>query len=321
MRVYRPLTSVSAFRPAGWQGSRRALGKGSRAGSGEARGAADFARNFDLSLRSFDRPDPARDVPAAPGEKFRRFRVIARARRIHGIKRGVDYRRFWLTLLRGNFAGAEQQVAELLHCYRPQQLYLRLFVPSLTLSGTMFALGRITFRDEHRITWGCLRLMRSVRGVMNQSPRNGLFALATGVGQDSHRIGLRMVCDLLGAVGWQVRFLDTNERGTLRDALRGRQTDAILISIGRAEEFEQARRLIAEARRAGFTGTVAVGGRAVALDPMAVEKLGADLTAANGTDLARKLTLSCRAHREVGAIEARENTRAAGDAPETARVA
>jgi methanogenic corrinoid protein MtbC1 len=220
-----------------------------------------------------------------------------------GVKRGIDFRRFWLSLLRGRFELARTTIDDLLRCYRPQQLYLRLFVPTLSLSGTMFALGRINYHDEHRVTWGCLRLMRYVRSRMPLPSPNGLSALATGVGQDSHRIGLRMVCDLMESVGWNVHFLSTNERGTLRHAIQQYRPDALLLSIGRREEFDQAKRMIGEARRTGFTGVIAVGGRAVASEPNALSILGADLTAANGLDLARKITLWSRSRRHQPAPE------------------
>jgi methanogenic corrinoid protein MtbC1 len=272
MRVYRPQASVAPFRPIAWVGSRRRLGQSRRAPA---------------------LPGQASD-PAPGSINIRRLRVVARARRIKGQRRGIDFRRFWFHLLRRNYCAAHAQLTDLLRCYRPQQLYLRLFVPTLTLSGTMFQLGRITYHDEHFITNACLKLMRRVRHEMTSLSPNGLTALATGVGQDSHRIGLRMVSDLLASTGWHVRDLDTNERGTLRLALAGKRTDALLISIGRSSEFENARRMIAEARRAGFSGVVAVGGRAVAENPDCLTLIGADMTAANGLDLARQLTTLCR---------------------------
>lgn len=272
-------------------------------GEGSASSVARVRPLVDVSVSSAASPtvspllNSSASTPRSDRAKDRqhRLRLLARARRIKGGKRGIDFRRFWVLLLRGRFEAAESMVDDLLRCYRPQFLYLRLFIPALSLSGTMFALGRITYHDEHRVTWGCLRLMRHVRSKLPKPDPTGLRAIATGVGQDSHLIGLRMVCDLMQCVGWQVTFLSTNERGTLRHALMRQPVNALLLSIGREDEFPHARRLIVEARRCGFTGVVAVGGRAVARDPNCVQSLGADLTAANGLELARKITVWSRA--------------------------
>src|SRR4249919_758512 len=76
------------------------------------------------------------------------------------------YRRYWAALLRRDIAQAGSIVQSQLETQTPQQIYLRLFLPALNLSGIKWAAGQITHRDEHFITHYTLRFMRSVRRRM-----------------------------------------------------------------------------------------------------------------------------------------------------------
>jgi hypothetical protein len=62
-----------------------------------------------------------------------------------------------------------------------------------------------------------------------------------------------------------------------------------MFSIGMQEGIEPTRRLIEEARRCGFNGSVAVGGRAILENRANVEAMGADLTADNALQFQRKV--------------------------------
>src|SRR4051812_23226428 len=108
------------------------------------------------------------------------------------------HRRYWLALYRRDVALAEQIVERAAKLWTPQRVYLRLFEPALALSGTLWERGRITHHDEHFVTHQTLRLMRRVRRQFVPAETFGPLALVTGVGQESHLVGLRMVCDFLG---------------------------------------------------------------------------------------------------------------------------
>jgi methanogenic corrinoid protein MtbC1 len=75
----------------------------------------------------------------------------------------------------------------------------------------------------------------------------------------------------------------------LRHSLIEHGPDLLLLSIGTEQALPAAGRLIAEARRCGYRGLIAVGGRVIAQDVSLVKKLGADLTASDGLDLVRRL--------------------------------
>jgi methanogenic corrinoid protein MtbC1 len=199
------------------------------------------------------------------------------------------YRRYWAALFRRDVAQARDIVQLQLEQQTPQQIYLRLFLPALNLSGVKWASGEITHRDEHFITFNTLRFMRMVRRKMVVQNPTGLLAIAVGVAQESHRIGLRMCCDFLQAENWRIEWLRGTERALLREAITAHKPEMLMFSIGMQEGIEPARRLIQESRRTGFNGTVAVGGRAILENRANVEAMGADLTADNAMQFLRKV--------------------------------
>jgi hypothetical protein len=194
-----------------------------------------------------------------------------------------------MALYRRDVAAAGRIVDECLRRWPPQRVYLRLFEPALVLSGSLFARGRVGYRDEHFITWHTLRFLRHVRRRFVRPDPDGPLALATGVWQESHLIGLRMVCDFLQHDGWRTDWYASNDRATVRNATDGLRPAAVLLSVGLDVGLPYARRLIGDLRRNGYAGLIAVGGRAVSRDPSIVARLGADLTAANGLELVRRL--------------------------------
>ena len=200
-----------------------------------------------------------------------------------------NYRRYWLSLVRRDVAAADAVVEQALRCWPPQRIYLKLFEPALKLSGSLWARGQINYHDEHFVTHHTLRFMRRVRRRFVPPDAYGPLAVATGVGQESHLIGLRIVCDFLGWANWRVHWLSSNDRATAGEVVARLRPDAVLFSIGLDTGLTPAARLIADLRRRGFTGLTIVGGRAVYGDPEVVRRLGADLTAPDAAALVRAL--------------------------------
>ena len=204
-------------------------------------------------------------------------------------QRRLTHRRYWIALYRRDVAKAEAIVEQCLKEWKPQHIYLRLFEPALSFSGTMWAKGCITYQDEHFVTHHTLRFLRRVRHRFVPAETYGPLAMATASGQESHLIGLRMVCDFLQADDWRIHWLSSNDRATVRQGVRRLRPQALLISIGLDTGLTTARRVIADARRADFNGVVVVGGAAINRDPSRVQAIGADMTAPNGFVLARQL--------------------------------
>lgn len=210
-------------------------------------------------------------------------------RSVRGSRGRPNYRRYWLALYRRDIATAELLVSEALRQWAPQRIYLRLFEPALNLSGTLWARGVITHHDEHAVTYHTMRFMRKVRRHFVPMETYGPLAVATGIQQDSHLIGLRMACDFLNWANWRTHWLSSNDRATVREVVGRLQPQAVLLSLGRDTSVVPAGRMIADLRRSGYRGLIAIGGRVVNGDPSLVDQLGADLTAPNGAALLRAL--------------------------------
>lgn len=212
-----------------------------------------------------------------------------------------DYRRYWAALYRRDVETAARIVDRCLRQWPRQRVYLRLFEPALNLSGALFARGRVTYRDEHFITWHTLRFLRVARHGFARPGPNGPLALAAGVGQESHLIGLRMVCDFLQHDGWRTAWFPSNDRATVNNTTARLNPAAVLLSIGLDPGLCHATRLIRDLRRGGYAGLIVVGGGAVNRDPGIVGRLGADLTADNGLELVRRLRAKGLCGRRAGA--------------------
>ena len=200
-----------------------------------------------------------------------------------------SYRRYWLSLYRRDLKSAGEVVDQALTVWAPQRVYLRLFEPALNLSGTLWARGTITHSDEHFVTHHTLQFMRKVRRRFAPAETYGPLAIATGVGQESHLIGLRMVCDFLHWANWRTHWMSSNDRGVVGGVVSRLRPQAVLLSIGQDRGIPHAQRLVAHLRRTGFDGLIAVGGLAVQQQPSIVTTIGADLTAPNGLILVRAL--------------------------------
>jgi len=200
-----------------------------------------------------------------------------------------QYRRYWHALYRRDVAAAERIVDHALAHWAPERIYLRLFAPALGLSGKLWAARCITYHDEHFVTYHTQRLMRRVRRRLVPAETNGPLAIVGGAGQESHVIGLRMVCDFLQSNNWRIHWLASADRPVVRLAAAELKPDALLLSIGLDTALTPARRTIADLRANGFPGIVIVGGRAIDKDESRVQALGADLTARDGLQLVRLL--------------------------------
>jgi methanogenic corrinoid protein MtbC1 len=208
------------------------------------------------------------------------------------VGRRPNYRRYWLALYRREVGVASDIVDRMIAEWPSRRIYHRLFEPALALSGTLFARGAIGYVDEHFITYHTLRFMRRVRRTFVPRQTSGPLALASGVGQESHLIGLRMVCDFLQAANWRIAWVETHERGVFREAVARHAPAAILLSVGRRVGVAPAHRIVRDLKRNGYGGVVAVGGLAIQQEPELVGGIGADLTARNGLELVR--VLRCR---------------------------
>ena len=162
-----------------------------------------------------------------------------------------SFRRFWLALYRRQVEVAEAILGRAMEAWPARRIYHHLFGPALGLSGSLFTRGAIRYDDEHFVTYHTSRLMRRVRRSFVPPSADGPLAVVGGVGQESHLIGLRMVCDFLEAANWRIQWVPTHERGVYRDAVARHRPAAVLLSVGQRVGVVPARRIVWELRRQG----------------------------------------------------------------------
>ncbi|HYH80675.1 MAG TPA: B12-binding domain-containing protein [Longimicrobium sp.] len=172
-------------------------------------------------------------------------------------------------------------------------LYLDVFQPALRDVGRLWQQNRITVADEHLAT--------AITQAAMARLYERLFASATGTGpllvaacadSERHEVGLRMVCDILELEGWDTVFLGAAvpTADLVRMVCQRRpRVVALSAAIGpNVARVEAAIRAIREGC-GDAQPLIAVGGRAFAADPELATRLGADLTASDAAEAARRL--------------------------------
>lgn len=172
-----------------------------------------------------------------------------------------------------------------------RDLYVDVFQPALREVGRMWQENRITVADEHlatTITQAAMsRLYDDLFAAVRPSKRLLVAACADA---ERHEVGLRMVCDLLEMEGWDTLFLGaTVPVEDLVETVRRRRPDVVALSASIAPHLPRVREAI-RAIRDAVPGPplIAVGGRPFLADPGLAERLGADLTAKDAAEAARR---------------------------------
>lgn len=90
-----------------------------------------------------------------------------------------------------------------------RDLYLRVFVPTLTRIGEMWEQGELSVADEHLVTGVVLRLLHRLSLALPPSPgHQAASALVGCVEGELHTVGGRMVADFLISRSWRVWYLN-----------------------------------------------------------------------------------------------------------------
>lgn len=172
-------------------------------------------------------------------------------------------------------------------------LYLEIFQPALREIGKLWQQNRITVADEHLAT--------AITQAAMARLYDRLFAAAAGEGPllvaacadtERHEVGLRMICDILEMEGWDTVFLGaTVPVEDLVEMVLARRPDVVALSASIAPHLPRVREAIRAIREAtpGGGPVIAVGGRPFLDDPRLAEQVGADLTAKDAAEAARRL--------------------------------
>jgi methanogenic corrinoid protein MtbC1 len=172
-------------------------------------------------------------------------------------------------------------------------LYVDVFQPALRGIGRLWQQNAISVADEHLATAITQAAMaRLYERLFQAASGGGPLLVAACVDAERHDVGLRMLCDLLELDGWDTVYLGSAV--PLDDLVRmvcSRRPDVVALSasiaphVGRVEETVRAIRAGCGDRQP----VIAVGGRPFAAEPELAARVGADLTAADADEAARRL--------------------------------
>lgn len=173
-------------------------------------------------------------------------------------------------------------------------LYLDVFQPALREIGRLWQENRISVADEHLATAITqMAMSRLYDDLFRAGAADGPVLVAACADRERHEVGLRMICDLLECEGWDTVFLGASvpvEDLVAMVALR--QPAVVALSAATAPHLERVRETILALRavEGPRRPVIAVGGRVFSEAPELAVRLGADLTASDAGDAARRLS-------------------------------
>lgn len=204
------------------------------------------------------------------------------------------FRDFLAAVLAGSHRDARAVVADARRAgLGLDDLYLRVFQPTLREVGRLWQENRINVADEHLATAITQALMGQLAGAQpaatGRAPRS---VVAACVDVERHEVGLRMICDLLEQRGWEAVYLGANvPADALVNMVRDRRPVVVALSISLAPHLPRLRQTIGALRAelGERTPLVMVGGRPFLEDPTLAGQVGADLTALDAAEAVARL--------------------------------
>lgn len=166
--------------------------------------------------------------------------------------------------------------------------YIAIFQPALREIGRLWEENAISVADEHLAT--AITEAAMVR-LFERSFREGRpgrpTIVAACVDTERHQVGLRMLCDLLEARGWDAHYLGASvPAAALVRMVEARRPAVVALSAALAPHVPRMRSMIADLRAAcgAATPLIIVGGRPFLTDPALAGEIGADLTARDAAE-------------------------------------
>lgn len=159
-------------------------------------------------------------------------------------------------------------------------IMLEILQPAQLELGRLWEAGEISIAHEHYTT-AVTQLSLSLlypRLLLNRT-LIGRSVVLTGVGTETHELGIRMISDLLEQDGWNTDFLGTDvPHLDVVDRVAQHRADVLAISATMAGHLRHVRELVAALRadpRCRHV-RVLVGGRPFTINPHLAEAVGAD---------------------------------------------
>ena len=196
-------------------------------------------------------------------------------------------------LVRGDRYDASRVVDALLdHGTHLTELYLEIVQPAMLEIGCRWERNELSVADEHRASAIAQAVMgRAFERVYRWHDKRTLTLVASCAEGERHRLGLRMICDLLEISGWDTSYLgESVPVESLVDFAVKRRPNVVAISVTTAPNVGRVRDVISAIRAAmPVPPVIIVGGRAIGGDIALARLLGADLTAADAREAVRVL--------------------------------
>lgn len=161
-----------------------------------------------------------------------------------------------------------------------QELYEKVFAPSMVEIGRLWEINEITIAQEHlatAITQSVISSFYEYLFTHKNTEYKGKMIL-TCVGDELHELGPRMLADLIEMDGWDVRYLGANMPvDSVFEMVMEEKPDLIGISVTIEGNKEDVRQLIKRIKKEYDPSTpVMVGGLAFAISPDLYKYTGGD---------------------------------------------
>lgn len=159
--------------------------------------------------------------------------------------------------------------------------------------GRLWQQNEITVADEHLATAITQVAMTRVYDELFDAPRReGRTLIAACADTERHELGLRMICDLMEAEGWDTQYLGaTVPIESLVAIVRERRPRVVALSASLTPHLARLQSAIDALRSelAPDAPLILVGGRLFTGDPSIGERIGADITATSASEAVRAL--------------------------------
>ena len=165
-------------------------------------------------------------------------------------------------------------------------IYLGTLQPALYEVGRLWETGEIDVSREHYCSEATQEIMTRIF-TPPEKIKKGFSFLGLTVSGELHRIGIRMVSDLLALDGWRSVYLGTHlPTSSILGASKDHEADVLGISASLPYHINSVENLITLVRQGGLPKPpkIIVGGLAFNQEPEAWKDIGADGYASNAVE-------------------------------------
>lgn len=177
-----------------------------------------------------------------------------------------------------------------------KDIYLNVFQVCQYEIGRLWQMNKISEAQEHYVTASTQLIMSKLYPYVFSSNKNGKILVATGISDDLHEIGIRMVADFFEMEGWNTYYLGSNTPiKSIISFVYEHNADILAVSATMYYNVKHIEYLISEIRKESNLKNlkIIVGGYPFISAPDLWKKIGADGFTENAPEavkLAEELT-------------------------------